>query len=763
MIDKDIGSNASLRLNIDRNDRSFDDFGSQGFNIDIGKYLNIAARWWWFIALSIIVAACVGYFVAKNTVPTYRSLSVIEIKQKEANILDVSGVEEIVANSEYVTTQISLLQSRTLMERVVLELGMYKNPANVNMAASRQDRIDQAVNSFKSNLRVNPLGRSRLVNITYTSSSPELAAKAVNSLTKNFINYNYERSYGATAEARDFVERRLEEAKKTLGESERRLTEYTVKEDLIETSASNEGGGGSESIGMLKLLSAIEEHAKADQALLELRASKGHLLNLSSDQIFVKSEALISLEEKRRSLEIEYGDQLLIYKPRHPIMLAIQAKIDEITKQISDEDSRTRDKLQSEYNQAVAIEQSKYDQAVAIEAELSKRVELFKDQASKERKSKINYNILVREVETDRAQFEGLLARLKELNLSYGIGPNLISIVDAAKIPKSPYKPDYFLILLFSVLSGALISLGVVTLLEIVNNKFTTPNDVSDRLKIPLLGVFPSTNTNEVIQNLNDPLSGISEAYSSTRSAILTNLSSNHRYCIQITSTRSKEGKSSVAYGLAKSFADMGKQVLLIDADMRKPAFKWNKNETVGLTGVILEEDTLLNSIAQTKIPSLFLLSSGKQPINPTTVILSEGFKRVISEAKEKFDLIFIDSPPTLGLADAPSIGANCDFSIYVVESNSISTQAVKASLARMMQSKVNILGVVLNKYTPPRSSYSDYNYYSYGYSAYNYNDSDRKKPRKGLLRKLLKPARRKKIDITDSDKENFDKQKFMT
>jgi len=210
---------------------------------------------------------------------------------------------------------------------------------------------------------------------------------------------------------------------------------------------------------------------------------------------------------------------------------------------------------------------------------------------------------------------------------------------------------------------------------------------------------------------------------------------------------------------LAKSFADTGKRVLLIDADMRKPAFKWSEKETVGLTGVVLSEDTLLNSVSKTNYPTMFLLPSGKQPINPTTVILSEGFGRVLSEAKEQFDLVIVDSPPTLGLADAPSIGVYCDFSIYVVESNSTTTQAVKASLARMMQLRVDILGIVLNKYDPPRSSYSDYNYYSYGYSAYSYNETKREKSRRGFkpFIRFFKPETRDKIDIVSQP---FDRQK---
>jgi capsular exopolysaccharide synthesis family protein len=725
-----------------RRSREFDeidDFGSEAFKLDVVKYVRMFIKWWWIPILLIGSALALAAYLTDKATPIYSATTSIEIKQKEANVLDVNQVEQIVANNEYMVTQLSLLQSFSLIERVVESMNLHSDPRFANQSLSREDRINQAASRFERKLRVNPVGRSRLIEISFEDESPVMTARAANSLAENFIAATLERRFGANATARDFVEKRLALTKSTLEDSERMLAEYADKNQILDLSSGATGiDSGSDSLAGSALFSLNEELSKAQsrRILLGQRYEQAQRSNQTED--FLSNSVFADLSAEKRKLEAEYQEKLQILKPEFPSMQELAARIEVVQSQIDIEAENIRQ-----------VVKSRYEEAQKVENNLKQRIAATKSDIRSDRNNSIDYNILLREVETNRAQYEGLLERLKELSITDGIGPNLIDVVDEARVPERPVRPDLFQALILAFVAGSILSAGLIFLLELVDNKIKDPRAMSNALRLPLMGVIPAIGSEkERLENFADPTSSTSEAYASIRTSIMANVVADAPLTLHITSTRGREGKSSVVYGLAKSFADIGKRTLIIDGDMRKPAFAWPEDKTVGLSGVLLSDKRVINEAVPTKVANLSLLPCGEKPLNPASLISSRRFAEVLADAKTSYDVVIIDSPPVLGLADAPTIGSMCDYGLFVVEYGGVRTPMAKTSIGRLRSSNVNLLGGVLNKYKSPMNQYMDYYYYSYGQNAHKYGDTTASRKKAARKPKLFQKKKRDKLDL---------------
>jgi capsular exopolysaccharide synthesis family protein len=424
------------------------------------------------------------------------------------------------------------------------------------------------------------------------------------------------------------------------------------------------------------------------------------------------------LRQQKATLEAEYQQKRTFMKPEHPEMLSLQSQINELDKQIARESAQ----MSSGHNNTLLAE---YRAAASAERALQARVAALKGDVLDLRGRSIQYNILQREVDTNRGQYDALLQRYKEIGVAGGVGMAPVSIVDRADPPSLPYKPNLMLNLLFGLGAGLLAGVGAAVGLEFLTDTIKTRDDVRKKLGIPCLGAVPKTAARDAfIEDLKNPSSAISEAYSAIVAALRFSTEAGMPKVLLVTSTNSAEGKSSTALALAQNFARREKSVLLVDADLRKPAFKAGTDK-VGLSKLLTTDDPVRGHVLETQHANLSLLPSGPVPPNPADLLSTGRIRRIIAEAEEQFDLIVIDGPPTLGLADAPLLAAAAANVLFVIESGSTRTRAGIEALNRLEATGAHVLGAALTK----ASTEAGYGYGRYGYGyAYGRQVVDKKR-----------------------------------
>jgi len=296
-----------------------------------------------------------------------------------------------------------------------------------------------------------------------------------------------------------------------------------------------------------------------------------------------------------------------------------------------------------------------------------------------------------------------------------GVGMAPVSIVDRAQAPTFPFKPNLFLNLLMGLSLGLIAGVASAAGLEFVNDTIKSREDVRRKLSLACLGAISRTPGKEsFVEDLKNPTSVISEAYSAVVAALRFSTDEGMPKVILVTSTRSGEGKSSSALAIAQNFARRERRVLLIDSDLRKPAFK-TANDRIGLSKLLTTDDRLDDHVVETQHQNLWLLPSGPLPPNPADLLSTGRIRKIINEAREKFDLVVIDGPPSLGLADAPLLAAAAGSTLFVIESGKTRTRAAIEALNRIETTGTRILGATLTKSDENSRGYGRYGY-GYGY-----------------------------------------------
>jgi len=327
-------------------------------------------------------------------------------------------------------------------------------------------------------------------------------------------------------------------------------------------------------------------------------------------------------------------------------------------------------------------------------------------------------------VDTNRSLYDALLQRYKEIGVAGGIGAAPVSIVDRADTPRTPYKPKLLLNLLLGVAGGLLAGLGAAVGLEFVNDTIKTREDVRNKLSLACLGAVPKTGAKDAfVEDLKNPASMVSEAYSAVVAALRFSTDAGMPKVLLLTSAQSGEGKSSTALALAQNFARREKKVLLIDSDLRKPAFKAASDE-IGLTKLLTNDDHIDGHVVATQHENLSLLASGPLPPNPADLLSTGRIRAILAEASERFDVVIIDGPPTLGLADSPLLASAAGHVMFVVESGKTRTRAAIDALNRIEATGAHVVGATLTK---SMDSGGGYGYRRYGYG-YGYGKLDTKR-----------------------------------
>jgi capsular exopolysaccharide synthesis family protein len=549
----------------------------------------------------------------------------------------------------------------------------------------------------------------QLIRFSYDSPSPQLAALVANGIADSFINTALQRRYESSAYARNFLERQISKTRSDLEHSERALTAYAQAQGIITTSVGPDGkptGGDAGSLQGESLISL--NRALADATARRVAAEGAYRQTSATGPTSDVTTSTLQLRQQLATAEAEYQQKRTFMKPEHPEMQSLRAQIDELNRQIAGTSAQMAsgrtNSLLADYRGALSAEQA-----------LQARVNQLKAAVLDLRGRSIQYNILQREVDTNRSLYDALLQRFKEIGVAGGVGMAPVSIVDRADPPASPYRPNMFLNLIAGLGIGLLAGVAGAIGLEFLNDTIKTREDVRNKLALPCLGAVPKTSAKDAfVEDLKNPTSMVSEAYSAIVAALRFSTESGMPKTLVVTSTRSGEGKSSTALALAQNFARREKSVLLIDSDLRKPAFK-TTDDKIGLSKLLTTDDPVAGHVVETQHSNLWLLPSGPVPPNPADLLATGRIRKIIAEASERFDIVIIDGPPTLGLADSPLLAAATGNLLFVVESGKTRTRAAIEALNRLEATGTHVLGATLTKSSLTGGAYG-YGSYGYGY-----------------------------------------------
>jgi succinoglycan biosynthesis transport protein ExoP len=700
-------------------------------------YLNIAKRWKWLVLGSIVTAAVIGLIATLLMTPQYTAGTTLDIKRENDRIVNVQGVEPEtgVADNEFYQTQVGLLKSRSLAERVASDLRLHENAGFFDafgekdmadqiraggMAAGsqRQERIRRAGVILLENVEVSAERMSRLMSVYFTSPDPQLSMNVPNAWARAFIDVSLQRRYDATSYARDFLEERLGQLRGRLQDSERALVSYAANQRIINIPTSTSTGQDSSSTErplVAEDLTAINR--ELNEAIAARVSAQSRLRGVSG----VSAEALANttvadLRSRRASLAAEHARLLVQFEPDYPPARALAEQVADLDRSIQREEARVRGTLQAVYDAAVTRENMLRQRVTGLESDLLNL-----------RGRTIQYNIFQRDVDTNRQLYDALLQRYKEIGVAGGVGVNNISIVDTAQLPEIPSSPNLLVNLLISIFLGALAGAALALALEQVDQTISDPRELEAALGIPLLGAIPKSRDENPVGELEDPKTPLVEAYLSAQTRLAFTTDHGVPRTLAVTSTRPGEGKSTTAYALARQLARATGRVLLIDGDMRSPSLHglFDLSDSRGLSNYLAGDDELSTMIHPVST-TLSVLPSGPVPPNAAELLTGDRIRTLLNVLSADFDHIIIDAPPVMGLADTPLISSKTEGVIFVVESHATPATMATVAVARLRESKAHLLGALLTKFEAKKAQYG----YGYGYEyGYGYGKLDNETP----------------------------------
>ena len=672
------------------------------------------------------VGIALGILVAMLTQRQYGATVTVQVARETTKVLNMEGVEQESSSSsysdEFYQTQYALLKSRSLSEGVVRDLRLADNYmflANFDAdrveeikKVSRDSRFQMATGMVNGNTVIVPVRMSSIINVRYNSPNPALAATIANSVAENFVESNLTRRFEAAAYARQFLQNRLNQVRVRLEESERKAVEYAQQQGLIKIRSGIGSGSGEQSILASDLASLSGElstaRAARAQAEAQYRAGTGGSIAAQS----LTNPTVNTLRQQRAELQGQLSKLQSDFGPEYPTVVALRSQIRELDRGISTEQGR----VSSGVSQDMA---GRYRQAVQAEQALQSRVDGLKSQLLGEQGRSIQLNIIQRDVDTNRALYEALLQRFKEVGVAGGIGTNNISIVDRALVPGSPFKPNLMLNIALGLVVGLLLGGLSAFVLEQLEEAAVLPADFQRKLGVPLLGATPKLATaGDVQEALLESKSSLSESYFSILTSIQFSTSHGAPSTILLTSSQPREGKSTTSLALAQGLAAVGARVLLIDGDMRNPSLHKALGRPLGggLSNLLTGNGEMEDLIHQTPTPNLWLMMAGQVPPNPAELLSTDAIDRILAKASSQYDHVVIDGPPVLGLADAPLLARATEATVLALESGRTRATQARHAIERILAVRGNVIGAILTKFDMVGAGYG-YGYgYDYGY-----------------------------------------------
>lgn len=697
-----------------------DDSASQGYadyelgaperGVDLGALAAIVYRYRWMMLAILIAALAVGVASILFVTPTYRAVASLEIQPQTVR---VTGAENLIPDpgrtetDRQLQTQVDLISSASTVQHVADRLGISSDQRFLREAGLADEpagrlRDAEAVGALQERLSVSSPGTTRIVTIGIDSRDPVFAANAANLFARTFIDDSLQRRLDTYADSRKILEGQLSTTKQRLEDVERRLVQYARASGLVDAGnaagvAGNDGERRSIVTASLVSLNTALSAAEAERMRAQERWRQAEATPAMSLPEVLANPAIQELTRRRAELTATLEQERARRQDAHPAIVQARAQIREMNSQIATIAGGIRSSIANQYRVAAGHEAALRGDVNALKA------------ASFEEQSKgVRYNILKREADTQRNLYNALLQRYHEISTEASNHINPISLIDPAQVPITPVSPRPALNMALASLAGLLLAFGAAFGRNRLDRKMHGPSEAERELQTPLLGVVPVVSgEGDLTSALHDPRSAMSEAHHSIGLALKQVAQAGAHGVILLTSANAGEGKSTTALKLATQAAAGKRKVLLIDGDMRRGSLHRMLGLSVepGLANILSSGsgDTLASSIHRQDAEGAWVLTRGRSAANPAELLSSESFERLLAEARGRFDVVIIDGPPVLGLADAPRLAGLADATVFLVEANRTSKEHARIALRRLAEAGATQIGLVMAKYDPAR------------------------------------------------------------
>jgi capsular exopolysaccharide synthesis family protein len=729
------------------------DLNTQQQDVHLSQYWNVIRKRW-KVAAAILLVVMAGTFVASYfSKPLYRSVIQLQI-DPESSAITVESIFGIAASDqEFLQTQYVLLKSRGLALRVVEDHKLYNDPdiyapGVAGKTAAEIEGIKHGIAaSLVGGIDVTPVRSTSLVEIGYVGTSPQLAQKIANAWGDSYIRMNISKKLESMRQANEFLLSQIATVKADLEISRHQLQDYSASHGIIST----EGGGGT--VTMQKVMQLSGDVTSVQKQVYEKQAAYNSIQRTSPDAVAAADSLVNRLAEEVSRLQREYSQNQSKFREAHPVMRQLADQI---------EKARTAKAGAVQQAYAKAVESARADLITAQAQESSVR-SAFQQATQDARRSDVDaaqYIDLRQAVDTRQNQLGALQKQLTEAEMASsarGMTTSNIHLIDPAQLPGGRFNLTMTTNLKSAFPLGIILGMAAIFFLEYMDRSIKTPEDLERFTHFASLGVIPAADSIskqggygyaygrspsklravdateekpgvELIPH-TDARSPVSEAYRAFRTSLLLASASSPKV-IAITSSFAREGKTTTAVNLATVLAQMGKPVLLVDADLRRPRLQkvFPGKKTFGLVNYLAANIPMDNIIQPTEVQNLSIVLSGPIPPNPSELLASDRMKHMIQEVRDKFAYVIFDSPPVLAVTDAVVLGANADGVVLCVHGGHTPRELVQRSAERLRQANIPVLGAILNNLDLHQYGYSyRKNYYDY----YESNEDEQSRPRK--------------------------------
>jgi polysaccharide biosynthesis transport protein len=696
---------------------------------DFYKYLRIITKYRWLILSTTVTALVLATILTFLMTPVFRATASLQIDREAVKVVGNDNLQPQEQNTglEFYQTQYELLGSRSLAERVISTLGLLDDPTfakenqksllsivtNFISGTSEDDSIDKTLEKkarkvadrLQESLTITPVRGSRVVKISIDSTDSSTAQRVVNGFAEVFIADNLDRRYDSSSYARKFLEERIQQLKVKLEDSEKQVVRYAEQQGIINLDDKKSLASTDLEAINAKLTEVHNTRVKLEVLWSQAQKAQGFGL-----QQILDSKAIQDNRKLRTELAAEYQQKLGLYKPAYPLMIQLRNQIKELDRNAETEVAAIKSSIEAQF---IGAKQEEEDLLAQLEASKASVVD--------QRGRSIQYNILQREVDTNRTLYDGLLQRYKEIGISGAVGTNNISIVDKASLPITPRSPRLSLNLALAFVAGLLLGILAALGLDYLDDSFKAPEDIEREVGLTVIGVVPKPTKNQDIDDeLEDPRSAIAEAIRSLRTGLQFATADGLPKTLLVTSSKPSEGKTTTTIGLSKSLASIGLNVLLIDADLRNASVHKRMlcSNEMGLSNYLTGSKSPEDVVQGSGIQGLEIMTSGPLPPNPAELLSGTKFMSLLTLAAESFDVVLIDGPPVMGLADAPLLASMTQATMMVVAANETRRSVFKVALRRLQYARANVIGALLSKFDSSQTGYG----YGYGYGEYEYH-----------------------------------------
>lgn len=685
--------------------------------------------------------------------PIYQAKTSMEVLELNQNFMNMQNAQQVNEGASWnlmtdLQTQIKILQSDVIRQRTLEALKAGKTSTKSEPAGrmsvwrralnlpqpKASDQSSEAMAMAAGTMKARASGQTKIIEVSVDSTDPKVAADYANQLLQEYIDQNMESRWKMTQRTGEFLTKQLEEMRIKLERSEDALQSYASQHGLVFTGGGDEKGGRTNiSEDRLSQLQAALTVAQTERMQRQSRWEQASNASPDSLSDVLNDSSLQQYQTKLADLRRQKAELEETYTAGNPKVRRVDAQIRAMEKSLDHQRADILKRIKNEYDEATRRER-------LLVADYKQQTGVVNDQSEKA----IQYNILKREAETNRELYEAMLQRLKEASLASALRAANVRVVDTAKAPKSPYKPDLAMNSLLGMLGGFVCGVGFIITTDRANRTLQDPTDIAFYLQTPELGMIPSDdsvshNKRKLLKRaaaeklLADGQAAeksqcvelvtyqrkpglMAESFRAALTSILfTGQNGNRPRVLAVTSPSPSEGKTTVVTNLAIAMAETGHKVLLIDADMRKPRIHeiFEISNETGLTTLLRsEKETEAVPVLGTDVPGLFVLPAGPHVAGPTNLLYSKRFSDALAKLKKEFSMILIDTPPMLQIPDARVIGRVTQGVVLVVRANVTTRDAAVAARARLRDDGVRVIGTVMNDWNPKRSPGGYYGYY---------------------------------------------------